>query len=91
MSLRLSVRIGHIKRISVYLLSVAMAALSGGEMCVKYLMFAFNLVFWVSSSRLAVLSSYCFHKIYLQTVFIKFTCRLLCVCVCVLAFKCELD
>jgi len=25
-----------------------MAALSGGEMCVKYLMFAFNLVFWVS-------------------------------------------
>ena len=28
-----------------------MAALSGGEMCIKYLMFAFNLVFWVSLER----------------------------------------
>lgn len=28
-----------------------MAALSGGEMCIKYLMFAFNLVFWVSVKR----------------------------------------
>ena len=31
--------------------STAMAALSGGEMCIKYLMFAFNLVFWVSLKR----------------------------------------
>lgn len=28
-----------------------MAALSGGERCIKYLMFAFNLVFWVSVRR----------------------------------------
>ncbi|XP_062246090.1 CD9 molecule a isoform X1 [Platichthys flesus] len=27
-----------------------MAALSGGEMCVKYLMFAFNLVFWLAGT-----------------------------------------
>ncbi|KAM9808295.1 CD9 molecule a [Neosynchiropus ocellatus] len=27
-----------------------MAALSGGEMCVKYLMFAFNLVFWLTGT-----------------------------------------
>lgn len=26
-----------------------MAALTGGEMCVKYLMFAFNFGFWVSA------------------------------------------
>lgn len=25
-----------------------MAALTGGEMCVKYLMFVFNFIFWVS-------------------------------------------
>ncbi|KAI3371364.1 hypothetical protein L3Q82_023964, partial [Scortum barcoo] len=30
--------------------STAMAALSGGEMCIKYLMFAFNLVFWYDLS-----------------------------------------
>lgn len=29
-------------------LRTAMAALSGGEMCVKFMMFAFNLLFWVS-------------------------------------------
>lgn len=28
-----------------------MAALSGGETCVKHLMFAFNLLFWVSLRR----------------------------------------
>ncbi|XP_029952713.1 CD9 molecule a isoform X1 [Salarias fasciatus] len=27
-----------------------MAALSGGEMCIKYLMFAFNLVFWLAGT-----------------------------------------
>ncbi|XP_067090001.1 CD9 molecule a isoform X1 [Osmerus mordax] len=27
-----------------------MAALSGGEMCVKYLMFAFNLIFWLTGT-----------------------------------------
>ncbi|KAM9502205.1 CD9 antigen-like [Salvelinus alpinus] len=27
-----------------------MAALSGGEMCVKYLMFAFNLIFWLAGT-----------------------------------------
>ncbi|KAM3870668.1 CD9 molecule a [Diretmus argenteus] len=27
-----------------------MAALSGGELCVKYLMFAFNLVFWIAGT-----------------------------------------
>lgn len=27
-----------------------MAALSGGEMCIKYLMFAFNLVFWLTGT-----------------------------------------
>ncbi|XP_049579968.1 CD9 molecule a isoform X1 [Syngnathus scovelli] len=27
-----------------------MAALSGGEMCIKYLMFAFNLIFWLAGT-----------------------------------------
>ncbi|XP_037552991.1 CD9 antigen-like, partial [Nematolebias whitei] len=27
-----------------------MAALSGGEICIKYLMFAFNLVFWLAGT-----------------------------------------
>ncbi len=32
--------------------TAAMAALTGGEMCVKYLMFVFNFIFWVSEKRL---------------------------------------
>ncbi|XP_069018736.1 CD9 molecule a isoform X1 [Embiotoca jacksoni] len=32
-----------------------MAALSGGEMCIKYLMFAFNLVFWLAGTAVFAL------------------------------------
>lgn len=47
--------------------STAMAALSGGEMCIKYLMFAFNLVFWVS---LRARKTHCSHgKLYILPVF----------------------
>lgn len=43
-----------------------MAALSGGETCIKYLMFAFNLVFWVSPKQENIFILVCILPVFLR-------------------------